>query len=185
MKDWDSKGFINYIFFRTKSNFLNTKHHVPIPGPSDIWTEQENGILQFESEDSVIFSNTAIGNSDELEPQEEESQVLNIQVQQDPSTSGTSTPVLSSSKLRKEKNIKRKREIEDQPVNNLVETCSTIGQNLNMFLRQSALDASQENKEDELFGASLAQSLSQIKNGKMKMILKSKILLLVSEELED
>lgn len=170
---------VYYIFFRTKTNFKKKNKDPSVIGPSQVWTVCEDGMLQPELETTIDSITTDV---DEIESQqEEESQILDVA-----STSGTSTPLhLSSSSIRKEKSLKRKREQENQPIDTLMDTCSTIGQNLNLFLRQSSLDTSEAIKEDQLFGATLAHSLSKIKNAKRKTILKSKMLLLVAEELED
>lgn len=159
-----------------------------ISGRSEVSNIQEDAILEIDSQDSLLLELDELNTEQNSINRVDETESQSWETEQTPGTSYSSTPTAStsSSKLRKERNTKRKRTDDlEEPVKHLVDTCSTIGSNLNMLIRQSALDLSEQNQEDYLFAASLAQSLSKVKNEKKKLIVKSKILVLVAEELDN
>lgn len=106
-------------------------------------------------------------------------------------SSGSSTPVAldtpTTSNVRGKQIIRKKKVTSTLPsVNSLVETCASVGETLNKYIEQSAREAQKDISNDDYYYAlSLAESLSQIKDPKKKLLLKSQFLVMIADALTD
>lgn len=85
----------------------------------------------------------------------------------------------AAAKLRTEKIKKVKR---DEPLEKLIGTCTSIGQNISNLFSQEKVDSSDE---DYQFLMSLLPSLKKIKNKKNKLQLKAKIILEIADVVDE
>ncbi|XP_030762713.1 uncharacterized protein LOC115887431 [Sitophilus oryzae] len=102
--------------------------------------------------------------------------------------SRSSTPSVSliSHKPKTTKQGFKRKILESPSMDKLLEKCCNVGESINDFIKQSSGDIKKEIGNDNYyFALSLAESLSKIKSEKKLLKIKSKILLLLADELED
>lgn len=80
----------------------------------------------------------------------------------------------------------KKRRVVDCNVEKLYETCADVGESISQLIKQTSEESNEcLSAEDRHFALSLAEYISKISNVKIKLRLKSKILLMVADASEE
>lgn len=117
---------------------------------------------------------------DEDETVGEDEPNIPVLTQQRPTLQNVTNDIQS---LRKEKQEVKKRK-PDIPLDELVQTCTSVGKSLNHFLSNPGTDRN-VGRDDHYFCLSVADSLNKIKNERKKLELKAQILVMISEAIDD
>lgn len=169
-----------YGICRTKGNILKKNE---IPGPSNVWQDMivsEDGMLVEHEGSDDADANKENSFLDESQQTSQEEMGSSYQTQISESFNKRAAPEkISSLRLDRQGTTKRKKN--DVPLENLVASCTSIGNSIATLLNPATNSLS---KEDYHFGLSIAESLGKISNPKKKLALKAQILLLIAEEVD-
>ncbi|CAH0560403.1 unnamed protein product [Brassicogethes aeneus] len=175
---------------RTKGNILKKCHPAgTIAGPSSECVEtlvvDDFGSFLNKSTDDDEYNNESQIEDASYELTESED-ILQSTEESDTTRPSSShvTVEEENSLLRRERNkkgFKRKRTVQNPGVDELLETCTNIGQNLKNYIHENNSNES----EKDFFFLSLRESFLKIKSEKKKLLLKAKILTMIAEEIDD
>ncbi|CAH1183922.1 unnamed protein product [Phaedon cochleariae] len=170
---YEKLGFLHDVVTTRKTKGNIKKHSETLSTPSDVWED----IIMVDADGEV---SQEISNSDNEMSQDPDPQSETELSQEMPSTSKRTlsniTNLPSSSSMKGKQPKKRK---SDVPLDQLVETCSSVGKSITNFFKSSP--DSNIGKDDYHFGLSVAESISKIKDERKKLGIKAEIFVIISD----